>query len=185
MSLPDNEVPGILIALPGLKDQYFEKTVILLCNYNEEGAMGLVMNHPTETLVGELIKEEVSKEGILDFPLLLGGPVQPETFWAVHSPDFEGESTTHLSTGICLSSAQDVIKALNLSEGPEVYHLGCGYSGWGPQQLDGEIQRESWWLGPMDEQLLLMMDYPERCETSLKNLGFDPLTAEFIPTGTV
>ena len=57
MSLPDNEVPGILIALPGLKDQYFEKTVILLCNYNVEGAMGLVMNHPTETLVRELIKE--------------------------------------------------------------------------------------------------------------------------------
>ena len=185
MSLPDNEVPGILIALPGLKDQYFEKTVILLCNYNEEGAMGLVMNHPTETLVRELIKEEVSKEGILDFPLLLGGPVQPETFWAVHSPDFEGESTTHLSTGICLSSAQDVIKALNLSKGPEVCHLGCGYSGWGPEQLDKEIQRESWWLGPMDEQLLLMMDYSERWETSLKNLGFDPLTAEFIPTGTV
>ena len=185
MTLPDSEVPGILIALPGLKDSYFEKTVILLCNYNEEGAMGLVMNNPTGTLVREILKEEYPEGSDLDIPLLLGGPVQPETFWAVHGPDYEGESTTKLSQGIRLSSAQEVIQKLSDKGGPEVCHLGCGYSGWGPQQLDGEIQQESWWLGPLDENLLMQMDYAERWETSLRNLGFDPMTAEFIQSGTV
>ena len=89
MTLPDSEVPGILVALPGLKDSYFEKTVILLFNYNEEGAMGLVMNHTSGSQVREILKEDTPEESPLTMPLLLGGPVQPEMFWAVHGPDYE------------------------------------------------------------------------------------------------
>ena len=100
MTLPDSEVPGILVALPGLKDSYFEKTVILLFNYNEEGAMGLVMNHTSGSQVWEILKEDTPEESPLNIPLLLGGPVQPEMFWAVHGPDYEGESTTTISSGI-------------------------------------------------------------------------------------
>ncbi len=185
MNLPDSEVPGILIAMPGLKDPYFEKTVILLCNYNEEGAMGLVMNHPTDTMVQEILNENVAKDMAFDVPLLLGGPVQPETFWAVHSPDYEGDSTTHLSEGISLSSAQEVMQKLAEDNGPSIYHLGCGYSGWAPEQLDNEIQQESWWLAPLDEPLLMQLDYSQRWETSMKKLGFDPLTASFVKSGSV
>ena len=185
MTLPDSEVPGILVALPGLKDSYFEKTVILLCNYNEEGAMGLVMNHTSGSQVRQLLKEETSQDGLLNIPLLLGGPVQPEMFWAVHGPDYEGESTTTLSPGSRLSSAKELIDELETNGLPETCHMGCGYSGWGPQQLDGEIQHESWWLGPLDEELLMEMDYGLRWETTLKNLGIDPLTAGFISSGTV
>lgn len=185
MSLPDSEVPGILVALPGLKDSYFEKTVILLFNYNEEGAMGLVMNHTSGSQVREILKEDTPEESPLNIPLLLGGPVQPEMFWAVHGPDYEGESTTTISSGIRLSSAKEMIDDLATKGLPKTCHMGCGYSGWGPLQLDGEIQRESWWLGPLDEELLMEMEYDLRWETTLKNLGIDPLTAGFIPSGTV
>ena len=185
MSLPDSEVPGILVALPGLKDSYFEKTVILLFNYNEEGAMGLVMNHTSGSQVREILKEDTPEESPLNIPLLLGGPVQPEMFWAVHGSDYEGESTTTISSGIRLSSAKEMIDDLATKGLPKTCHMGCGYSGWGPLQLDVEIQRESWWLGPLDEELLMEMEYGLRWETTLKNLGIDPLTAGFIPSGTV
>ena len=110
MILPDSEVPGILVALPGLKNSYFEKSVILLCNYNEEGAMGLVMNHSSGFQVRDVLKEENIQDEVLDIPLLLGGPVQPEMFWVVHGSDYEGESTTTLSPGIRLSSAKELIE---------------------------------------------------------------------------
>ena len=76
--------PGILVALPNLHDPYFSKTAILLCNYNEEGAFGLVMNHPSDLKVTEILKEEFQNHNDLEVPLLIGGPVQPESFWAVH-----------------------------------------------------------------------------------------------------
>ena len=74
-----SEVPGILVAMPALNDTFFHKSVILLCRYDEEGAFGLVMNHPTTTLVKEILSDEMKENVAADIPLLLGGPVQPES----------------------------------------------------------------------------------------------------------
>ena len=180
-----SEVPGILVAMPTLKDTYFNKSVILLCRYDEEGAFGLVMNHPTTTLVKEILSDEIKENVAADIPLLLGGPVQPESFWAVHSSDFSVEETTILSPKINLSSAQDVLYSLANGQDVQSYHFGSGYAGWGAGQLDREIQEESWWLGPLDELLLLDLDYELRWERTMDNLGFDPLTTTFSQTGMV
>ncbi len=186
-----SEVPGILVAMPALKDTYFNKSVILLCRYDEEGAFGLVMNHPTATLVKEIpfvkgiLSEEMQRNDAADIPLLLGGPVQPESFWAVHSSDFSVEETTILSPKINLSSAEDVLYSLANGQDVQSYHFGSGYAGWGAGQLDREIQEESWWLGPLDELLLLDLDYKLRWERTMDNLGFDQLTTTFSQTGMV
>ena len=180
-----SEVPGILVAMPAIKDTFFNKSVILLCRYDEEGAFGLVMNRPTTTLVKEILTEEMQENVAADIPLLLGGPVQPESFWAVHSSDFSVEETTVLSPKINLSSAQDVLYSLANGQDVRSYHIGYGYAGWGAGQLDWEIQEESWWLGPLDELLLLDLDYKLRWETTMDNLGFDPLTTAFSQTGMV
>ena len=84
----NSEVPGILVAMPALKDTYFYKSVILLCRYDEEGAFGLVMNNPSLTQVKEVLSEDMQENTAFNIPLLVGGPVQPESFWAVHSSDF-------------------------------------------------------------------------------------------------
>ena len=183
--MKNSEVPGILIAMPTLDRTFFEKSVILLCNYDEDGAFGLVMNHPSKTKVKEVLSDEMQNNSAFDVPLLVGGPVQPESFWAVHSSDFLVKETTVLSKEIHLSSAQDILNSLD--EGNKVisYHFGSGYSGWGAGQLDREIQEESWWLGPLDESLLLNLDYELRWETTMNNLGFDPLTTAFTQTGLV
>jgi putative transcriptional regulator len=181
----NSEVPGILVAMPALKDTYFNKSVILLCRYDEEGAFGLVMNHPSLTQVKEVLSEEMQENIAFNIPLLVGGPVQPESFWAVHSSDFSVEKTTILSPKINLSSAKDVLHKLAKGHDVKSYHFGSGYAGWGAGQLDREIQDESWWLGPLDESLLLDLDYELRWETTMNNLGFDPLTTAFSQTGMV
>ena len=180
-----SEVPGILVAMPALKDTYFNKSVILLCTYDDEGAFGLVMNHPTTTLVKEILSDEMKENVAADIPLLLGGPVQPESFWAVHSSDFSVEETTILSPKINLSSAHDILYSLANGQDVRSYHFGSGYAGWGAGQLDREIQEESWWLGPLDELLLLDLDYDIRWERTMDNLGFDQLTTTFSQTGMV
>ena len=177
--------PGILVALPNLQDTYFSKTAILLCNYNEEGAFGLVMNHPSDLKVTEILKEEFQNHNDLEVPLLIGGPVQPESFWAVHTSDYLCESSTEISSRIALSAGQDVLMAILGGGGPQTYHLGVGYSGWGAFQLDREIQEESWWLAPLDESLIMDMDYDHRWGCILDNLGISPYTALFTKSGHV
>ncbi len=177
--------PGVLVALPTLRDPYFEKTTILLCNYNEEGAFGLVMNNPSQVQVKEVLKDEINDFPDFDVPLLIGGPVQPESFWCVHSPDFLCESSTEISDRIALSSAQDVLLAIMEGNGPQTYHLGVGYAGWGAFQLDREIQDESWWLAPLDDSLMMDMAYEERWECTLERLGLNSFTATFVKSGHV
>ena len=173
--MKNSEVPGILIAMPTLDGTFFEKSVILLCNYDEDGAFGLVMNHPSKTKVKEVLSDEMQNNSAFDVPLLVGGPVQPESFWAVHSSDFSVKETTVLSKEIHLSSAQDILNSLAEGNKVKSYHFGSGYSGWGAGQLDREIQEESWWLGPLDESLLLNLDYELRWETAMNNLVLTPL----------
>jgi putative transcriptional regulator len=117
---------------------------------------------------------------------MIGGPVQQsEMFWAVHSSDYENEATTSISKQLRLSSAQDVIRALAEEHGPSRYLLGCGYSGWGAEQLDREIQEEIWWLSPLDAELVMDLEHDQRWEWALNSIGIDPLTASFVKAGTV
>jgi putative transcriptional regulator len=178
-----SSAPGILVAMPSLEDPYFSKTVILLCTYNHEGAFGLVMNQPSSLQVREVLTEDFQEHPAFQVPLLVGGPVQPESFWAIHTSDFKGESTSQISEELKLSSAPEVLRALIEERGPSCYHLGCGYSGWGPEQLDREIQEESWWLGPLDIPTILDIDYAARWENTLESLGFDPLMASLPSSG--
>jgi len=180
-----SEIPGILVAMPTLDETFFEKSIILLCNYDKEGAFGIVMNRPSSTKVKELLSPEMIGNKAFDVPLLIGGPVQPESFWVVHSSDCSVDDTTTLSPKINLSSAQHIISLLDKGKKVNSYQFGIGYAGWGAGQLDKEIQEESWWLGPIDESLLLNLEYELRWSTTMKNLGFDLLTTTFSQTGMV
>ncbi|MGK5092943.1 YqgE/AlgH family protein [Deltaproteobacteria bacterium TL4] len=183
--MENNLIPGLLIALPTLKDPYFEKTVILMINYTKEGAFGIIVNTSTSTRVKDIIANDIEDKAGFDIPVLIGGPVQPEAFWAVHSTDYWGKTTTKISDNIAISAAQDVLQAIANDRGPKICHIGCGYAGWGAEQLDNEISNESWWLGPLDESLVLNLPYAERWETTLKNFGLDLLTSSFVKTGSV
>lgn len=175
-----DSVPGLLIALPSLKDPYFEKTVVMLLSFSEEGAFGLLVNAPSKVLVKEIVSDKLPIMNQLNVPLLIGGPVQPEYVWAIHSSDFSGETTDQVGSAIHVSTMQEVLSAMTTTQGPKVWHLGCGYAGWGPDQLDREIQDGAWWLAPLDPQLVLNLPYEKRWETALTNIGVDPFNSGWL-----
>jgi len=168
--------PQILVAMPSLKDGYFDKSVVLLCEYNAQGAMGFVINSPSTTSVDDLLRElglcapDPQKQLIM-----IGGPVQPELCWVLHTPEYKGKSTTRLGDALALSAAQEVLTSITEGQVPTGYVLGVGYSGWGPGQLDREIEQEAWWLADMDPLSILELSYEARWETVMRRLGFDPV----------
>jgi len=179
----ESEIPGILIAMPTLDNTYFEKSIILLCNYNAEGAFGLIMNRPSSTKVKEILSPELNSNNTFNVPVLIGGPVEPDSFWAIHTSDISIEETTSISKKINLSSAKNLLSTLAAGQKVQSYQFGIGYSGWGPGQLDREINEESWWLGPLDESILIDIEYELRWEKTMESLGFDLLTTTFSQTG--
>ena len=181
--LDEKLTPGLLVALPNLKDPYFQKTVILLCDYNEQSAFGVVINRPSNVRIKDIFEECQELPKALDRPILVGGPVQPEVLWAIHSGDFEGETTTRVNPAISMSSVQELISALGKGTGPALTHMGCGYAGWGPGQLDRELREGAWWLAPMDTDLVMKTPYDHRWQTVLRSIGLDPARTSFYETG--
>ncbi|CAM2066079.1 UPF0301 protein J3U87_20435 [Sulfidibacter corallicola] len=177
------QTPSLLVAMPNLRDPYFQKTVVLLCDYTQESAFGVVINRPSPVKVKDIIADQHVLRSDVNTPILVGGPVQPEFLWAVHSPDFVGKSTTEMDFRIHMSSILEVLNALAEGHGPTTYHLGCGYAGWGPGQLSNEIKEGAWWLTPVDIDLVLKMPYTRRWEAVLANIGINPETTSFFQTG--
>lgn len=164
--------PQILIAMPSLKDGYFDKSVILLCEYNESGAMGFVINSPSTTSVDDLLAElGLGSQPTQDRPIMIGGPVQPELCWVVHSPEYAGRSTTPLGASLALSAAQEVLTSMAEGVSPREYLLGVGYAGWGPGQLDHEIEQESWWMADIDPMNVLRQTCDDRWDMVMEQLG--------------
>ena len=177
--LDEQTLPGLLVAMPSLKDSYFEKTVILLCNYTAESAFGLVINKPSSIQIKDIIASNVEGKDTLTEPLLMGGPVQQESLWTIHSNDFEGETTSNISETLGISAIHEVLHAVFEQEGPQHYLLGCGYAGWAPGQLDREIEEGAWWLTALELEFVLELPYEERWEALVKKIGIDPLEGFF------
>lgn len=164
--------PQILVAMPTLQDGYFDKSVILLCEYNAQGAMGFMINSPSTTTVDDLLNElglNLAEEQ--HRPIMIGGPVQPELCWVLHTPDYQGRSTTPMGESLCLSAAQEVLTSFAEGEGPAEYLLGVGYAGWSPGQLDCEIEQEAWWLADMDPLQVMRETCEGRWEMVMESLG--------------
>lgn len=177
------QTPVLLVSMPNLNDPFFGKTLILLCDYTQESAYGMVINRPSNLTLRDILVEPGHFKGDLDHPILVGGPVQPELLWAIHSRDYQGDSTTVLQGDLAMSSVQDVLQSISEGNGPKHFHLGSGYAGWGAGQLDQEITEGSWWVADVDDALVLTMDYEARWNTVLQNIGIDPNTTSFFAPG--
>lgn len=181
--MDDKLIPGLLVAMPNLQDPYFQKSVILLCEFNSESAFGVVINRPSSVMIRDIFVEDVPIKTDQSLPVLVGGPVQPEFLWAIHSNDLSGEHSTRVNNRFSLTPVQELIGVLTEDLSPKHLHLGCGYAGWGPGQLDQELREGAWWLTPLSDHLILDMDYGERWEAALKTIGLDPQLTSFPSTG--
>lgn len=173
--LDQSDEMRVLIAMPRLQDGYFDQSVILLAEFNHSAAMGFVVSAPSTTTVADLMYElDIQpRPEHHEQPILVGGPVQNDFCWVLHTPEFEGVSTVRLSAQICLSGAQEVLPALAANEGPQFYWLGVGYAGWGSSQLEQEIEAESWWLARMDPLALIRESTELRWRKALRTLGLN------------
>ena len=170
----------LLIAMPGMGDPRFEKSVVFLCAHSPEGAMGLIVNKPTTDLsFDELLKQlGIEREpGARDIRVHFGGPVEHGRGFVLHSSDYMSADTTlRIDDRIGLTATVDVLERIARGEGPQDTLLALGYAGWGPGQLEGEIVENGWLTCEADPEIVFAADDGSKWGLALKTLGIDPLT---------
>jgi putative transcriptional regulator len=175
----------LLIAMPAMSDKRFARSVIYICAHSAEGAMGLIINQRAPhinfpDLLERLKIVEDEEEGMLPEDLVsmaihVGGPVEPERGFVLHSADyFVPSSTLPIDDDICLTATIDILKALAAGKGPDKAILALGYAGWAPGQLEAEIQANGWLHCPSDLSLIFDGDLEQKYERALMKIGVDP-----------
>ncbi len=170
----------LLIAMPGLGDPRFEKSVILVCAHSSAGAMGLIVNKPAPDLSFDSLLRQLdiprAPEG-RDIRVHFGGPVERGRGIVLHSNDYGAErSTMRVPGGFGITATIDVLAAIAKGQGPEAALLALGYSGWGPGQLEAEIGRNDWLTADAPADLVFSGDDGAKWTGALKRMGIDPFT---------
>lgn len=165
-----------LIAMPGLVDPSFSKTVTYLCQHSEEGALGIIINRPSDLTLGDIMEQmDIKIEGsdIAMIPVYLGGPVQPERGFILHEPIGEWNSTLRVSDALGLTTSRDILEAIGEGCGPRRMLVALGYAGWGKGQLEQEIIRNSWLNAPADHSILFTHPPFHRWKAAAELMGVD------------
>ena len=179
--MADLELDGkLLVAMPGMGDPRFERTVILICAHSAEGAMGLIVNRPTRDLSFGSLLEQLSIPRAphgRDIRIHSGGPVERGRGFVLHSADYAGGAATmQIEGGYGMTATLDILEALARGDGPARALLALGYSGWGPGQLEQEIGANGWLIAEAAEDLVFSPDDAGKWTAALRAMGIDPLT---------
>jgi putative transcriptional regulator len=175
----------LLVAMPVMGDPRFERSVIYLCAHSSEGAMGIMVNRPAGSIdFPELLVQLniINKADQIKLPgdaeslqVLQGGPVDTGRGFVLHSSDFYiKDATLKIADGICLTATIDILKAIARGVGPKHAILALGYAGWGPGQLENEIQDNGWLHCDADPELIFGDDVEEKYSRALRKIGIDP-----------
>ncbi|MGF1625838.1 MAG: YqgE/AlgH family protein [Alphaproteobacteria bacterium] len=179
LSAAESMAGQLLIAMPQMIDERFERSVIYMCVHNGKGAMGLVVNKLLESLTfADMLSQLKIEAGPWadELPVHFGGPVESGRGFVLHTDDYEHEGTLQVNDGLALTSTVDVLKAISEGSGPRLSLLALGYAGWGPGQLESEIQANGWLHVPADEAILFSENCEEKWASAIAKLGIEPLT---------
>ena len=166
----------LLIAMPQMMDPRFQRTVIYMCAHSSDGAMGLVINKPMESLsFPDLLQQlEIEPKGAGgSMPIYFGGPVETGRGFVLHSADYVEDATLVIGGNVALTANIDIVRAIAAGRGPNRKLLALGYAGWGPGQLDQEIQANGWLNVPADDEIVFGADNPAKWSAALGKLGVD------------
>jgi len=169
--------PALLLSMPQLVDPNFIRTVVLLCKHNEEGAFGLVMNRPLVTSGRVVVNLEPPVSTERELEVWTGGPVEPERSWMLVAGRPEEQqlfSGVPIVEGLFLSTSPDLLRRMLDPVPPPHARLIVGYSGWGPGQLEAELQESSWLMSDVDRDLLFNTPADRMWERAIRRLGADP-----------
>jgi putative transcriptional regulator len=171
--------PGFLVAAPMLSDPNFRRSVVLLVDHGPEGSLGFVINRPAQVRLPGML-DALGLQGPNarppDAPVLVGGPVAPDTGWIVFDSTTKnfGIEAVQVSEHLAVSASRELLEWTVKGQGPERLMLVLGYAGWAPQQLDAEISQGAWIPVDLDEKIVLDTPYDERWASALHTLGIDP-----------
>lgn len=166
----------LLIAMPQMADDRFDRSVIFMCVHNQDGAMGLIVNQvSTEMTFSDLLTQVGVESGpnIAGIPIHIGGPVETGMGFVLHTSDYEQPNTIKVNESVSLTHTIEILKDIAEGRGPRHVMLALGYAGWGAGQLDSEIQANSWLNVPADESLVFGDEQQDKWERSIAKLGID------------
>jgi putative transcriptional regulator len=172
--------PSLLLSMPQLMDPNFSHTVVLLCKHNEDGAFGLVLNRPLVTTGRVVVNLDPPVTPDHDLQVWIGGPVEPERSWILigeepdETPDDKDERGMPVSDGLYLSTSPDLLRRLLEPLPPPRARLMIGYSGWGPGQLEAELEQSAWLMSDVDGDLVFNTPPDLMWEAAIRRLGADP-----------
>ena len=169
-------VDKCLIATPAIKDPIFASSLVYMCEHNENGSMGLVVNHETSQVLDDIFQQldiKCENEAIKNQPVFIGGPVQLEQGFVLHSSTGRWQNSIEVSSGIILTSSLDILEAIAKGKGPEDYLVILGFSGWASGQLESELQQNSWLTSTCNPDLLFHQKPEDKWQVAFDTLGFD------------
>lgn len=168
-----------LIAMPAMVDPHFAKTLTLVCEHNENGALGIIINRPTDLNLHGLL-EQVNITPEVDvfraMPVHFGGPVQVDRGFVLHQPMGDWQSTLSVGPEIGLTTSKDILEAVARGDGPPNMLVTLGYAGWAPGQLEHELAQNAWLTVPASTNILFDMPAEERLAAAMHALGVDYAT---------
>lgn len=168
-----NLVHHFLVASPYLADPRFRGAVIYVCEHSDDGALGLVINHPLDIHLGEVLEQLDLHGGELDLPVFSGGPVQPERGFVLHPAGSRWVNTAEVTDEVLLTTSRDILEGIGRGEGPEQFLVALGYSGWGEGQLEAELGSNAWLTCPASTDILFRTPWNERYQAVLALMGID------------
>ncbi len=169
-----------LIAMPNMADPYFAKTLTYVCEHNDQGALGIVVNRPIDMTLQALFERlslKLKDQACADAPVYFGGPVQTDRGFVLHLPAGEWQSTLKVSSGvrdvIGLTTSKDILEAVGRGEGPSKMLVSLGYSGWSAGQIEHELKQNAWLTVEAKDAIIFDLPADERLAAAMDLLGLD------------
>lgn len=163
-----------LIAMPNMTDPHFAKSLTLVCEHNDQGALGVVINRPIDLDLHTLLEQisiKPSDDRFKAVPVHFGGPVQVDRGFVLHAPVGGWQSTMTVGDTMGLTTSKDILEAVARGDGPERMLITLGYAGWGPGQLESEIAQNAWLTVPASDKVIFDMAAEDRLTAAMKLLG--------------
>lgn len=176
MNAPQSLADHFLIAMPSLADPNFARAVTLICQHDEGGAMGLMVNRLSEYKLGEVLRQMEIQSDVPSLngqPVLIGGPVQPDRGFVLHDDPREWGSTLRFGKGLAVSTSREILVAMARGEGPERALVALGYAGWTAGQLEAELSENTWLTVPADSAIFFNTPLETRWQAAAQSIGVD------------
>jgi putative transcriptional regulator len=177
--------PTLLLAMPQLRDPNFNRSVVLLCEHGDEGAIGFVVNRPTDVRASESVALDPPVRTDSGLCLWTGGPVEPQRGFLLLGADPGVTDSECIAEGFHLTASVEVLRRFLETAPDELARQRCrlllGYAGWGPRQLDSELAASAWLMAPPDATLVFDSPPAEMWERAIRSLGVDPMALQLGP----